>query len=362
MRYRGHAAPPLPAQIWGVLNATLRQLGWGLPAAAREIASWRARAQTIRDEPLRADALEALRDKRPNIEGAALFWILPVPRLPELLRLLVTYQTLWDYLDTANERAAHAGHANGLQLHRALVAALDPSEPTSEYYALHPWREDTGYLDALVSACRDICETLPAHDTVRPAIRQAATRCAVQALNHLPDPEVRDAALRAWAVREHPTDAAPWFELTASASASVTPYALLAYATARFPETDEILRIREAYESVSLAIAMLDSYADLHEDVLTGSHSYLGHYASPDDARQRLREIIAETTDSVRSLANGERHAVLVASMVALYLTKGNPRTLTCDRAHLARAGGSLTTLLLPILAIWRACYSLRDV
>ena len=44
--------------------------------------------------------------KRGHADGAALFWILPRRRDPNLLRLLVTYQIIWDFLDCVNERGA----------------------------------------------------------------------------------------------------------------------------------------------------------------------------------------------------------------------------------------------------------------
>ena len=74
---------------------------------------------------------------------------LPRARNRRLLRLLVAYQIIWDFLDSVSERGASAGQANGRQLHLALIDALDPSRPLSDYYLHNPWREDGGYLNAL---------------------------------------------------------------------------------------------------------------------------------------------------------------------------------------------------------------------
>jgi tetraprenyl-beta-curcumene synthase len=57
------------------------------------------------------------------------------------------------------------------------------------------------------------------------------------------------------------------------------------------------------------------------------------------------------------------RDAVIVASMIAMYLSKDSARTPELDdyTRLLARAGGSLTRLLMPVLRTWRALYGQRS-
>jgi tetraprenyl-beta-curcumene synthase len=201
-----------PGQLWALVAAAARQLIWGLPSVSIEISSWRASAQAIPDPRIRTDALRALAGKRTHLDGAALFWILPRRRNSHLLRLLVAYELILEFLDVMNERAAHAGQANGRQLHLALVEALDPDAQISEYYDFHPWRQDGGYLRALVEACRAHCAHLPSYPRVRVWAIREATRAQVLALNHDPDPAKRDVALRAWAAEEFPAETqASWF-------------------------------------------------------------------------------------------------------------------------------------------------------
>jgi tetraprenyl-beta-curcumene synthase len=127
-----------------------------------EVDRWRTFAGDIPDDALRHDALAAIKDKRANIDGAALFWTLPRVRSRELLRLLVAYEILADFLDCTSERAAHAGTANGRQLHRALIEALDPDLEVSDYYRYHPWARD-GDTSARWSrrVVRYVCDSPP---------------------------------------------------------------------------------------------------------------------------------------------------------------------------------------------------------
>src|SRR5690242_5993982 len=127
--YMPDPLPLSPRQVWALLAASSLQLLWGLRGASLELDAWRARAAAIPSAEIRDDALKSLDTKRGHADGAALFWTLPRRRDPALLRLLVRYQVIWDFLDCVNERAAERGTRNGRQLHLALVEALDPGAP-----------------------------------------------------------------------------------------------------------------------------------------------------------------------------------------------------------------------------------------
>ena len=335
-----------------------RGLLWGRGATSRELHAWRQRAEAIPDRSVRGDALESLIRKRDNVDGASLFSILPVHRNEELLKLLVAYQILWDFLDSVSERGACAGYVNGYQLHRALVEALDPDAPISDYYRFHPWKDDGGYLLELVETCRRMCAGLLCYRQVRPLMLRAVERCAIQSLNHDPEPDRRDAALKEWAAREFAGEhALEWFELTAAASA-FPPHVLLALAAGSSLGQEELRDVYEAYFPwVGLAIAMLDSYLDQVEDLVSGNHSYISHYANRVEALERLCMIIERITVRAKTLPNGRRHMVLTEGIVAWHLSvDGVSRSNTREATRmLARSGGPLTRLLLPIAHMWRA-------
>lgn len=363
---RATSSAPLSLQQLVVLaHAASRELTWGLPAVAHEVRAWRNRALGIPDAAIRQDAVSALGGKRGHSDGAGLFCIFSRVRNHELLRLLVAYETVWDFLDSANERGAAAGQTNGRQLHLALVEALDPSRPISDYYRYHPWREDGGYLRASVGACRESCVQMPSYDRVRPLLVREAIRAQVLAVNHDLDPARRDTTLREWATRKFLGETeANWFELTGAASASLTIHALLALATESECSASDIARTFRAYFPwISAATTMLDSYVDQAEDHANGDHSYIAHYPAPQIAAQRLRQLIRRSLKEASALPNGERHTLLVACMAAMYLSKDSASTPTMRKTtrSLVSAGGSLTRILLPILRLWRIAYAQRS-
>jgi tetraprenyl-beta-curcumene synthase len=324
---------------------------------------WHRLAGCIPDAPIRQDALSAITSKRSHIDGAALFSALPHERDHHLMRVLVAYQIMWDFLDSVNERGACAGMTNGLQLHLALTDALDPYQPPSNYYLHNFWRDDSNYLRMLVTTCREGCAQLPAYAGARPGVIHEAQRSQVCAINHHHDPLARDLALKAWVTSELPeAHEALWFELTAAASTDLTIFALLASTSEiRCPE-DKRSRIVGAYFPwASSLAALLDSYVDQLEDALTGNHSYISHYATTEMATHHMSQLMDRCLREMASLQQGDKHILISACMFAMYLSKRSALS-TARRETTMRlviAGGTLTRLLHPILQLWRAVYGL---
>lgn len=361
---RHDPTPLTPAQLWTLARAAAREVSWGLHEVTREMGRWRALAERIPSGPIRDDALYALGHKRTHADGAALFSTLPDKRDANLIRLLVAYELILDFLDNVSER--HRTEANGRELHLALIEAIAPERTPSDYYRHHPWKEDGGYLRALVESCQQRCRTLMSFEQVRAVVLAEATRTQVLALNHLTDPDARDAALRRWATEECADDEGfAWYEFGGAGSASLVVLALLTLAARPRVTAADVARMRRAYWPwMSLVAVMLDSYADQLEDAISGDHSYVAHYATPEARIERLCGFIRTASANALSLPAGHRHAVIVASMVAMYLSKDSARSrsMVDDTRILVAAGGSLARVLLPVLRLWRTVYSHRAV
>jgi tetraprenyl-beta-curcumene synthase len=359
-----NAMPLSGAQSSALLRAVLRELGGGLQAVGRELRMWRRRAAAIPDPWLRADALSAIDHKRGHTDGAALFWTLPTARELGLLRLLVTFEVIYDYLDNVSEHAASVGAGTGRRLFRALADALDPDAVPVDYYGGLPWSDDGGYLRALVEACQAGCRALPSFEVVGPLIRLEADRLPVLALNHEPDPQRRCAALRRWAAEELDDDhGLRWYELTAAASQSVVTFTLLALAADPRATPADAAALHAAYFPwFAYAVTMLDAYVDQAEDRRNRAHSYIRHYPSNELAVERLCESIEQSATRLLALPCGHRHAVMLGCMVAMYLSKDSATApqLHASTIRIRRAGGTFTTLLVPVLRLWRICNGQR--
>jgi hypothetical protein len=187
----------------------------------------------------------------------------------------------------------------------------------------------------------------------------------VQGLNHELDLVLRQVVLEAWTVREGDPDSdLGWYETAGAASAWLTVLALMAVAAESSPSEGRAYAVFLAYFPwIALAATLLDSYDDLVEDDINKTDSYLARYGSFDLMVRRLDELVRRATYEARTLHNGERHAVIVASMIALYLSKDSVRTpeMANTSRMLLRSGGPLAMMLGPVLRGWRLLNSLRD-
>ncbi|MDQ2629934.1 MAG: tetraprenyl-beta-curcumene synthase family protein [Actinomycetota bacterium] len=346
-------------------SAAGREFGVGFRAVGEEVRRWRRRAEAIPDPSLRADALHVLDKRRGHLDGAAMFWILPRRRDRSLLRALVAYELMQDYLDNVSERAAAVNGGDRCQLYLALADAVEPGRPLSDHYRGQPWSDDGGFLRELIETVRAESERLPSIETVRPRLVSDAPYAAVLAVNHLADPDRRDAALRGWVEANLPDEPdLRWYELAAAASGWITPHIQLALAAQPGVTREQSDATYGAYFPwCTLTLTMLDSYADQAEDAARGHHSYFGHYASGDEGVERLCMTIERAAEALLRLPDGERHGTLIACMIALYLSKDSARTPAMRETtrRIARAGGLLPRALTPVAHVWRICNAQRS-
>ncbi len=332
---------------------------WGrvLPIVHAELRAWEHAAEAIPDSSLRLHALATLRSERLSSAGAALFSATLRHHDPVLVRTLVAYQVICDYLDTLSEQPADDPVANGALLHRALADAVSPETPRADWYRLHTAHDDGGYLAALVNTCRDGCAALPAYRQVSGAIRREARRNEVQGIKHGPLAQ-REPELRRWAVAQAGAGDASWFELASAGSSPLAALALLAAAADPATSAADAERTRRCYFPwIETLSTLLDSLADRERDRAAGELSFVDQYASADVATTRLRELTARAIAGARSLPNGERHAVLVAGMVAMHLSERSawlPGTAPATRAVLRASLAVVTPLLLAVMRAWR--------
>lgn len=287
------------------------------------------RAEAIPDPRLRADALTAHRDKGANSEGLAAMAVLaPAAHRARLARGLVAYQLILDYLDGVSERPSADPHANGLRLHRAFEAALDPAAGGEEdYYALAVGREDGGYLAELIRTSREPLRGLPSYPVVREALLRQARLCREsQALNHAlrfteVGAEVEEWSARTAAEADLELGFEWWEVIAAAAASSLCVGALLALGATPGVGEDDVHRVESAYFPWASGLnALLDSLVDLDEDPDEVSH--LRRYESPGQAVERLGTIAAGARRRVAELPDGRLHEAILAAMGSLYLVQ----------------------------------------
>lgn len=314
------------------------------------------RALGIPDPTLRHDALLALTAKRAYADGAAAFWVLPRRRNPHVLRAAVAFQTAANYIDLTSERAARDAQGARPGLTRSLLDAVAVGAPIGDYYREHPWHADGGYLDQLVQRCRGSCAALPAHNLARPLLAREAARLRALELEHDPDPARRDSQLERWAREHYPDTEATWTEAAAGASAGLAVIVLLALAGDPTTTADDLAAAASAYAWVSRLSVALDGLVDQDEDRDTGGWNSIAHYGTPQAAADRLLFLLGRTNDEIAALRRADYHRVLVAAMVALFVSHDAARrpALAATLQAIEPATGQLGRVLTRFLRTWR--------
>lgn len=319
------------------------------PATSRELRRWRRHAVRIPDAALRRAALEAL-GKRSNIEGAAAFAAAtPGRHGRQVVRALVAFQMAYNYVDVLAEQPSAQPVLGARRLHEALLVALDPDCPHTNYYAFHRHDDDGGYLAAMVDACRRALRTLPAWGAVTVAARDSAARIvAFQSLSL-----GKRSELERWARTLVPAEgtfdhannaivsanaALTWWEAAAAAGSSLAVHALIAAAAMPTIDAADVAAIEHAYATwIGALHSLLDSAVDRDEDAATGQLSLLSCYGSEHEAAQRMRLLSERARRAARALPAGRRHVALVSAMACNYLSA--PELAAPDGAAAARAG-----------------------
>jgi tetraprenyl-beta-curcumene synthase len=336
------------------------------PRVCLHIGRWKRLAGRIPDPVLRRLAIAALMEKRGNIEGAAAFAaFVPARRRGKVTRALSAFQAAYNLLDMLGEQPSADPVLDGERLHSGLLWALgwpaatpkegesDPGVERLDWYEHHPQREDGGYLDALLTECRNAFSRLPCYAKAAPAARAAAERIvAFQSLN-LSESQGDHTALERWARAATPPGAGlQWWETAAAAGSSLGVHALIAAGADPHLDGRTVELLECAYFPwIGGLHSLLDNLIDKHEDEAAG-HRSLVEYYGPQRAAQRMRWMAEQATLVARELPHSRRHSVILAAMIGNYLSTPeahSPQLVPVTEAVLATTG----TLARPTMLVF---------
>jgi tetraprenyl-beta-curcumene synthase len=327
------------------------------PIARSEIRHWKRHAQSIPDPMLKRHALGKLSHESLNPEAAAFFAVLaPKTNRLTLVRLIVAYQAMYDYLDAVNEEPPFSSLRHGLQMHSALLDAVDFQQISHTRYIPDPHHNDNGYLNALINTCREVLDDFPSRVALTPSLITAAERCGeAQARNHAVSIEGYHQLID-WSEEQSPRRSGyQWWELAAAGISCLAIHAL--FAVAATPETTprEAQSIDTAYFPPICAIsALLDSLIDLPDDTDTINHSFAAHYTTSGHAADRYAAIIADADEQLSGLPHARRHRIVLAGIIGYYLSAPQARSKFAHTVT-TRAIMAASPVIWPILVVMRA-------
>ena len=165
-----------------------------------------------------------------HCQGGAVFAIAARGHEKAVLRIIVAYQTLCDYLDNLCDRAGSTDGEAFRHLHNSLLTALTPGSACEDYYLFYPHKQDGGYINKLVAECQTQIETLSNYRRVQERLWELANwYIELQVRKHL-HPEIREEQLIGWAKElcsRYP--GVRWQEIAAAAGSTLALFALLGW-------------------------------------------------------------------------------------------------------------------------------------
>lgn len=325
------------------------------PLVRRELSRWRAEARAIEDADLRRHALSSIHAKAFHCEGGAVYATGRVDDRRSLVRVIVAYQTLVDYLDTLCDRGRSWDPEEHAALHEAALVAVD-LERTPDVLS---GRADAGYIRALVDACREELGRMPCYVQARGRMLMLVTLyCELQTYKHAPA-STREGLLLTW-WRAH-RDLAPdlaWNEFASATGSTLGLFHLFRSAAQDGWDEENAVGTTHLFVPwVGALHILLDYLIDQAEDRIGSDLNFIACYEPPVDVVRRLEFV--EGQARVRARLIHPFHVLVVEGLLALYLSDDKVRAQP-EVAAVARVLASRWSVRTRLLALGCRAYRRR--
>lgn len=318
-----------------------------LPHVHRYLRQWRRKAEAIPDPELRTQALMSIDTKTFHCEGGAILALLSEGDVREVIRFIVAYQTISDYLDNLCDRSTSLNPADFRALHESMTHALTPGAKHANYYRYHAEQQDGGYLQSLVETCQQFMRSLPSYDVIAPTLHElAGYYCDLQVHKHVAY-EKRVPRLQSW-FHGHQAylPEMSWYEFSACSGSTLGIFCLVSYASATTFTEEKTQEIKDGYFPwVQGLHILLDYFIDQEEDRRGGDLNFCFYYDSQEKMMQRIEHFIEQADASISRLPDATFHRMINHGLLGIYLAdkkvRGQKQVRVLSKKILWQGGGS---------------------
>ncbi|MCK9524468.1 MAG: tetraprenyl-beta-curcumene synthase family protein [Limnochordia bacterium] len=292
----------------------LRRFIATVPTVKKELRVWSKHAALLPD-PLRSQALASIELKAFHCVGGSVYAHYPGADKGAIVRLIVAFQTISDYLDNLCDRL-HVSDPDAFRLlHTSITDALIPGAPLHDYYGLYPYREET-YLPRLVETCQELLGQIPHYSKNQSvALHLAEKYCELQVLKHVSDGG--EDLLQKWSkgsVDHH----LAWNEWAAACGSTLGIFFLFAAGyNSPSPEDEQVLQAY--FPWIQGLHILLDYLIDLAEDQESGDLNFVTFYPTTKARDLSLCKFAQESKRLANKLPNPNLHSAVVDGLIALY-------------------------------------------
>ncbi|MCA0754665.1 tetraprenyl-beta-curcumene synthase family protein [Paenibacillus sp. N4] len=328
-----------------------------LPDVERELERLRALAERIPDQELRTQALNSMNSKKFHCQGGGVYAAANLEHRHALIPLIVSLQTISDYLDNLCDRSTSLDPDDFRLLHRSMQDAVDPAAGLRDYYALRAERNDGGYLHHLVRTCQQHAAMLPSYGNVQRQVEELVQLyCDLQVYKHI-RPDMREAQLLAWWERHK--DGYPnlhWNEFAAATGSTLGMFMLFLAASEEGLSARDAAAIKDIYfPHVCGLHILLDYLIDQEEDQAGGDLNFCSYYDNEGLLVERIGLIVNRAREDVKLLPASRFHRLIIEGLLALYLSDPKVRRQADvrDVSRRLMKNSPLTRLFFLVNSIW---------
>lgn len=341
----------------GPLKLMHRVYKYVLPGVEAELQQLHRRAEQIPDPELRTQALDSMASKKFHCQGGAVYACANLEQRHILIPLIVSLQTISDYLDNLCDRSTSLDPDDFRRLHQSMLDAVNPAASLQDYYAYRTEREDNGYLHHLVDTCQRNVAQLPSYSSVQSHVTELVTLYGdLQVYKHI-HKDLREHELLAWwNMHAHNYPNLQWNEFAAATGSTLGMFMLFAAASVDGLSAQDAASIKNIYfPHVCGLHIMLDYLIDQEEDQIGGDLNFCNYYESPSLLVERLGIIVARAREDVKQLPASRFHRLIIEGLLALYLSDPKVRTQTEVRGVTRKLmkNSPLTRLFFLINSMW---------
>ncbi|YAF98011.1 MAG: tetraprenyl-beta-curcumene synthase family protein [Nodularia sp. CChRGM 3473] len=293
-----------------------------LPQVSKHLAMWRKEAEQIPNNELRKQALLSIETKAFHCEGGSIYGLLAQENINLVIRFIVAYQTISDYLDNLCDRSTSLDPKDFRSLHQSISHALRLDTEYINYYHFRQEQDDGGYLVKLVKTCQAVLKQLPSYQIIAPSLHQLADYyCDLQVHKHVQVQE-RVPRLKAWfeAHRNQIPDM-KWYEFSASTGSTLGIFCLVAYACSLNCSEELAIKVKNSYFPwVQGLHILLDYFIDQEEDRIGGDLNFCAYYSNDQEMIERFAYFIKQANQAVSHLPHKQFHRIINHALLGIYL------------------------------------------
>lgn len=310
----------IPTRPIGLMKEVYRKI---LPVVHKELQFWKKRAEQIPNDELRKQALASIEHKTFHCEGGAILSLLAKDKYQEVIKFIVAYQTISDYLDNLCDRSTSLDPNDFSSLHEAMKDALELNDTNKNYYRYRADQNDGHYLQDLVLTCQKVLKNMSHYDKISPYLLElCGYYCDLQIHKHV-KVEERVPRLKKWfALHKRELPEMEWYEFSACSGSTLGIFCLVSYGFGDEFEEDKAENIVRGYFPYIQGLhILLDYLIDQEEDRLGGDLNFCFYYEDENQLFQRLEYFLQEADKHTELLPHKEFHRLINRGLVGIYLS-----------------------------------------